>query len=128
MRGGKSTKIAGFRVDSQNLNVESNEDSASNAESRVKSVIASERSERGNPKSQNLNAESWINALKIALVNKNEAQAIKLVENLPSFEKVDEMTCARELIAQVSEWFLAEKKTLGEKMEKVKTQRQFLRF
>ncbi|MGX3011993.1 hypothetical protein ACWIUD_10655 [Helicobacter sp. 23-1044] len=114
MRGGKSTKIAGFRVDSQNLNAESNEDSASG--------------ERGNPNSQNLNAESWINALKIALVNKNEAQAINLVENLPSFEKVDEMTCARELIAQVSEWFLAEKKTLGKKMEKVKTQRQFLRF
>lgn len=99
MRGVKYIKMAESRVDSANR--------TKIAESALDSAI-------------------WLNALKVALINKNEAQAMNLVENLPAFEDINDLQGARELILQVGAWLEAEKKALAIKMEKLKSQKRFL--
>lgn len=68
----------------------------------------------------------WLNSLKIAIINKNETQAMNLVENLPDFGNINDLQSARELILQVGAWLEAEKKALATKMEKLKSQKRFL--
>lgn len=99
MRGAKYIKMAESRVDSANR--------TKIAESRVDSAI-------------------WLNAIKVAIINKNEAQAMNLVENLPAFENINDLQSARELILQVGAWLETEKKALAIKMEKLKSQKRFL--
>lgn len=99
MRGAKYTKMAESRADSANR--------TKIAESALDSAI-------------------WLNALKVAIINKNEAQAMNLVENLPTFENINDLQSARELILQVGAWLEAEKKALAIKMEKLKSQKRFL--
>lgn len=99
MRGAKYIKMAESRVDSANR--------TKIAESALDSAI-------------------WLNAIKVAIINKNEAQAMNLVENLPVFENINDLQSARELILQVGAWLEAEKKALAIKMEKLKSQKRFL--
>lgn len=71
-------------------------------------------------------AESWLNALKVAIINKNEISAMNLIENLPTFKNINDLQSARELVLQVGAWLECEKKELAIKMEKLKSQKRFL--
>ena len=131
MRGAKYTKIVEYSVDSTGLdsaNVDSagldsvSLDSAPNfAESSAKSLESAESN------ATLKSAQSWLDALKVAIVNKNETQCMNLVENLPHFENINDLQSARTLILQVGAWMESEKKDLGAKIEKLKLQKRFLR-
>lgn len=72
------------------------------------------------------NVREWLDSLKVAIINKNQAKSLHLIENLPEFSNIDDLLCARELVLQVLERLECEKKELGIKMEKLKQQRRFL--
>lgn len=69
---------------------------------------------------------TWLNSLKIAIVNKNTQKALDLIENLPNFDNIDDLICARELVAQLAKELENEKNTLKEAMQKIKRTKQFL--
>lgn len=74
----------------------------------------------------NHSATHWLNALKVAILNKNQAVALHLIENLPEFDDLKDLLCAKELVSQVLEWLMCEKTELAIKMEKLKQQKRFL--
>lgn len=76
--------------------------------------------------SQKLSAELWLNALKIALVNRKHETALALLDNLPHFEKHTDLLCARALVEELSEILQHEKKELFTQMDKLKQAKQFL--
>ncbi|MDE6885672.1 MAG: hypothetical protein K2P17_01325 [Helicobacteraceae bacterium] len=69
---------------------------------------------------------TWLNSLKIAIVNKNTQKALYLIENLPNFDNIDDLICARELVAQLAKELENEKNTLKEAMQKIKQTKRFL--
>lgn len=69
---------------------------------------------------------TWLNSLKIAIVNKNTQKALDLIENLPNFDNIDDLICARELVAQLAKELENEKNTLKEAMQKIKRTKRFL--
>ncbi len=71
-------------------------------------------------------SKDWLNALKVAILNKNQTKSLYLIENLPEFNNLEEMISARELVLQVLEWLKCEKKELGFQMEKIEAQKRFL--
>ena len=133
MRGAKSIKMAESRVDSARSTNETNSSivdeflgfcEASDADKT--NGLSRKRAEAIPKKSPQDEFVTWLNALKVAIVNKNEAQAMNLVENLPDFGNINDLQSARELILQVGAWLEAEKKALATKMEKLKSQKRFL--
>lgn len=70
-------------------------------------------------------ADSWLNALKIALVNKQTDIALALLDNLPQFDSKDDLLCARALVEELLESLQREKSALSKQMEKLKQTKIF---
>lgn len=73
-----------------------------------------------------ISADSWLDSLKIALVNKNYDNALDLLDKLPHFDKSDDLLCARALVDELLEALQRDKSTLSTQMEKLKQTKRFL--
>ncbi len=73
-----------------------------------------------------LSADSWIDSFKIALVNKAHNDALTLLDNLPHFDKHDDLLCAKALVDELLEALQRDKSTLFTQMEKLKQAKRFL--
>lgn len=71
-------------------------------------------------------ADSWLDAFKIALVNKNYDSALALLDKLPHFDKSDDLLCARALVDELSQSIKCEKSALSAQMERLKQTKRFL--
>ncbi len=70
---------------------------------------------------------SWLDALKIALIQKDSTKAYSLIESLPTtFDTTEEMLQARELITQVLELLEEEKERTKIQMLQIKAAKKFL--
>ncbi len=76
--------------------------------------------------SAEISADSWLDLFKIALVNKNYDSALALLDNLPHFDKSDDLLCARALVDELSQSLKREKSALSTQMEKLKQTKRFL--
>lgn len=73
-----------------------------------------------------ISADSWLDSLKIALVNKNYGSALDLLDNLPHFDKHTDLLCAKALVDELLESLQRDKSTLFTQMEKLKQTKRFL--
>ena len=73
-----------------------------------------------------MSADCWLDSFKIALVNKNYDSALALLDNLPHFDKSDDLLCARALVDELSQSLKCEKSALSTQMEKLKQTKRFL--
>lgn len=70
---------------------------------------------------------SWLNGLKIALVQKDARKAFAYIQELPeSFDNLEDMLQARELIAQVITLLEEEKNHTRIQMLQIKAAKKFL--
>ncbi|RDU64729.1 hypothetical protein [Helicobacter sp. MIT 14-3879] len=69
---------------------------------------------------------TWLNSLKIAIVNNNRQKALDLIENLPNFDNIDDLICAREIVYKLLNDLVQEKKTTSEHIYKLKQMKSFL--
>ena len=68
---------------------------------------------------------SWLDALKIALIQKDSTKAYSLIESLPTtFDTTEEMLQARELITQVLELLEEEKERTKIQMLQIKAEKK----
>ncbi len=68
----------------------------------------------------------WLERFKIALIEEDEAGLAALIDDLPAFEKVEEIESAMRLIAQARTLIEAKKERLGREMRALETSRKFL--
>lgn len=73
-----------------------------------------------------LDAKLWLNALKIALVNKEHKNALDLLDKLPQFDAHDDLLCAKALVDELLQSLQCEKSTLANQIEKLKQAKKFL--
>ena len=73
-----------------------------------------------------ISADSWLDSLKIALVNKNYDSALDLLDKLPHFDKHTDLLCARALVDELLEALQRDKSALSTQMEKLKQTKRFL--
>ncbi len=73
-----------------------------------------------------ISTDSWLDSLKIALVNKNYDSALALLDKLPHFENHSDLLCARALVDELLEALQRDKYTLSTQMEKLKQTKRFL--
>jgi len=70
---------------------------------------------------------SWVNLLKIAILNNDSALAIKLIEKLPSdFEGIEEMLEAKELLSQLIVILEAQQQDTKKQMLQIKAAKKFI--
>lgn len=76
--------------------------------------------------------EKWCDALKIAIIEKNETLAFELTQNIPDFQMLDAnkrieyLMVARDLIEQSIEMLIQSKYETLEIMQRVKQAKKFL--
>ena len=80
---------------------------------------------KSNESCESNSADSWLNALKIALVNKNHQNALALLDNLPHFDSHDDLLCAKALVEELLQSLQHEKSTLSKQLEKLKQTKKF---
>ncbi|OBV30169.1 hypothetical protein BKN38_00710 [Helicobacter sp. CLO-3] len=69
----------------------------------------------------------WLDSMKIALIQKDSAKAYALIESMPpTFDTLEEMLQARELIAQVLELLEKEKEHTRIQMLQIQAAKKFL--
>ncbi len=73
-----------------------------------------------------ISADSWLDSLKIALVNKNYDSALDLLDKLPHFDKHNDLLCAKALVDELLTALQRDKSTLSTQMEKLKQTKRFL--
>lgn len=69
---------------------------------------------------------SWIDELKIAILNKDDKKVLNLIEDLPKFDNIEDLICARELVGEFIKQLQNDKDTLSKSMLKLKQTRFFL--
>lgn len=69
---------------------------------------------------------SWLNSLKVAILNNDTQKALNLIETLPNFDNIDDLICARELVGTLLESLKSEKAALAEQLHRVKQAKKFL--
>lgn len=73
-----------------------------------------------------MNSKAWLNELKIASVNKNDKKVLDLIENLPNFDNIDDLICAREIVQSFIQKLQDDRDELYQGMLKLKQTRLFL--
>ncbi|RDU57832.1 hypothetical protein [Helicobacter sp. MIT 99-5507] len=73
-----------------------------------------------------MNSKAWLNELKIASVNKNDKKVLDLIENLPNFDNIDDLICAREIVQSFIQKLQDDRDELYQGMLKLKQARLFL--
>lgn len=69
---------------------------------------------------------SWIDELKIAILNKDDKKVLNLIEDLPKFDNIEDLICARELVGEFIKQLKNDKDSLSKSMLKLKQTRFFL--
>lgn len=69
---------------------------------------------------------SWLNSLKVAILNNDTQKALNLIETLPNFDNIDDLICARELVGTLLESLKSEKAALSKQMQRIKQAKKFL--
>lgn len=69
---------------------------------------------------------SWIDELKIAILNKDDKKVLNLIEDLPKFDNIEDLICARELVGEFIKQLQNDKDSLSKSMLKLKQTRFFL--
>ncbi|RAX53175.1 hypothetical protein CCY99_06165 [Helicobacter sp. 16-1353] len=69
---------------------------------------------------------SWIDELKIAILNKDDEKVLNLIEDLPKFDNIDDLICARELVGEFIKKLQKDRDSLSKSMIKLKQMRFFL--
>lgn len=70
---------------------------------------------------------SWLNSLKVAIIQKDTQKAFAHIQTLPeSFDDIEEMLQARELIAQVLDLLEEEKSHIRIQMLQIKAAKKFI--
>lgn len=69
---------------------------------------------------------NWLNELKVAYLNKNDAKITELMANTPVLKTRDEMFEALAVLEQIGEYARAQKAKLAEEMRKLKQTKNFL--
>ena len=95
-------------------------------ESNINSLDSAQNLGKSNKSNESNSADLWLNALKIALVNKQNKDALALLDKLPHFEKRDDLLCAKALVEELLESLKREKSALSKQMEKLKQTKRFL--
>lgn len=68
----------------------------------------------------------WVKALQIALLEENELQIEKLIEDLPQFDTIEQMKEAAYMMQEVHNFLNNKKNDCASKMLKIKKQKEFL--
>ena len=68
----------------------------------------------------------WVDQLKIALIEKDEAKIEKLIEKLPDFNSIDEMKEAAFMMQEAHDFLTSQKEKYATKLLKIKKQKEFL--
>ena len=68
----------------------------------------------------------WVDQLKIALIEKDETKIEKLVEQLPSFNSIEEMKEAAYMMQEAHDFLTSQKEKLATNLLKIKKQKEFL--
>ncbi len=72
-------------------------------------------------------AKSWLDALKIAICNRDTRSAYRLIAHIPDeFANLDDLLEAKELILQGIELLQKEREALGWQMQQLKLAKKFL--
>ena len=69
---------------------------------------------------------NWLNELKVAYFNKNDAKITELMANTPVLQTRDEMFEALAVLEQIGEYAKAQKEKLAQEMRKLKQTKKFL--
>ena len=73
-----------------------------------------------------MNSKLWLNELKIAVINNNDKNVLDLIEDLPNFDSIDDLICAREIVLSFIKKLQDDKDELYRSMLKLKQTRLFL--
>lgn len=73
-----------------------------------------------------MNSKLWLNELKIAVINNNDKNVLDLIEDLPNFDSIDDLICAREIVLSFIKKLQDDKDELYQSMLKLKQTRLFL--
>lgn len=68
----------------------------------------------------------WLDELKIAILNKNDEKVLTLIQNLPKFDNIDDLICARELVGEFKKHLEKDKEILAQSMRQMRQARFFL--
>lgn len=69
---------------------------------------------------------NWLNELKVAYLNKNDAKITELMANTPVLQTRDEMFEALAVLEQIGEYAKTQKEKLAQEMRKLKQTKKFL--
>ena len=69
---------------------------------------------------------NWLNELKVAYLNKNDAKITELMANTPVLQTRDEMFEELAVLEQIGEYAKAQKEKLAQEMRKLKQTKKFL--
>lgn len=73
-----------------------------------------------------MNSKQWLNELKVAIINKEDEKVLCLIEDLPKFDTIDDLICAREIVRDFIKKLQFEKDALHKGILKLKQTRVFL--
>ncbi|MBR7118084.1 MAG: hypothetical protein IKC84_01755 [Helicobacteraceae bacterium] len=73
-----------------------------------------------------MNSKLWLNELKVAVINNNDKNVLDLIEDLPNFDSIDDLICAREIVLSFIKKLQDDKDELYQSMLKLKQTRLFL--
>ncbi len=73
-----------------------------------------------------MNSSQWLNELKIAVINKDDEKVLFLIDDLPKFDSIDDLICAREIVRDFIKKLQFEKDALHKGILKLKQTRVFL--
>ncbi|MCF6201895.1 MAG: hypothetical protein L3J42_07225 [Hydrogenimonas sp.] len=69
---------------------------------------------------------NWHKSFTAALVTESIDELLSLIDNIPKFEKTEDMQSALELIKSATEIFERKKSELREQMQKIENQKKFI--
>lgn len=68
----------------------------------------------------------WINQLKISIIEQDELKIEELIQDLPAFDSLEQMTEAAYLMQEAHNLLSSKKDALASKLVKLKKQKEFL--
>ncbi|WP_457595825.1 hypothetical protein [Hydrogenimonas sp.] len=69
---------------------------------------------------------NWLERFKVALIEEDDARLAFLLEEMPSFDDVEEARSAQRLVAQAIALFEHKRDTLAKEMAEIEATRKFL--
>lgn len=73
-----------------------------------------------------MNSKIWLNELKIAIVNNNDKKVFDLIEDLPNFDNIEDLICAKTIVQGFIKKLQDDRNKLSQEMLKLKQTKLFL--